>query len=272
MASVLRFSFRADQPPGGAERELVISALWDLGTTGVSEVGDDVIAGFEDAGAAAAARDALAARPAVVGPSLAVAPAAAAGEWDDRPAGSLTIDGPDGPFTITIRTAGTFGHGAHPTTRLALRLLLPALGPDRRVLDVGTGSGVLAIAAATVGAASVAGIDNDGAAIVVAADNATTNGVEVGLLHGTIAEAAARWGPTFDLVVANVLLPAHRELAPQVLAVLDRPATVITAGYLAEQEPEVLGLYGVDRTAGATVDERVTEDGWTANAITLPRP
>lgn len=103
---------------------------------------------------------------------------------------------------IRIDPGLAFGTGAHPSTRLALLLLERHLRPGARVLDVGTGSGILAIAALKLGAASALATDIDATAVRIAAENARLNGVDAALRveMGSVPTAG-----TFDLILANIL-------------------------------------------------------------------
>jgi ribosomal protein L11 methyltransferase len=136
---------------------------------------------------------------------------------------------PGGAATVTLDPGMAFGTGRHPTTRLCLEALVRHLGGGERVLDVGTGSGILAIAAAKLGAGHVLALDTDGLARRIARDNARRNGVagRVQVPGGRLAAAVAAAG-AFDVVVANLtaqdlgrLLPwLARRVRPGGLAVL----------------------------------------------------
>ncbi len=110
---------------------------------------------------------------------------------------------------IRIDPGLAFGTGAHPSTRLALLLLERHLRPGARVLDVGTGSGILAIAALKLGAASALATDIDAMAVRIAAENARLNGVDAALRveMGSVPTAG-----TFDLILANILAETLAEL------------------------------------------------------------
>jgi ribosomal protein L11 methyltransferase len=157
----------------------------------------------------------------------------------------IAAETPPGMVEVTLDPGMAFGTGTHPTTSLCLAALSERLAaaPRARVLDVGTGSGLLAIAARKLGAATVVGNDNDPIAIRVALENAALNGVQVAFdLRGV----AAQPGP-FDLVLANILANTLCELAPQIAAQLAPRGVVLLSGILTPQEAEVRAAY---RAAG----------------------
>jgi ribosomal protein L11 methyltransferase len=148
---------------------------------------------------------------------------------------------PPGMVEVTLDPGMAFGTGTHPTTSLCLAALserLEAL-PGARVLDVGTGSGLLAIAARKLGAPLVVGNDNDPIAVRVALENAALNGVEVAF---DLREIASQPGP-FDLILANILANTLCELAPAIAAQLAPGGVVLLSGILAPQEGEVRAAY-----------------------------
>ncbi|MDR2240706.1 MAG: 50S ribosomal protein L11 methyltransferase [Zoogloeaceae bacterium] len=131
-----------------------------------------------------------------------------------------------------------FGTGSHPTTRLCLEWLCASIGGGERVLDYGCGSGILAIAAARLGAAGVTGVDIDEHALAAAAGNAERNGVALRLLH-----SRDPLDITFDIVVANILTNPLCVLAP-LLAARARPGgRIALSGILLEQVEQVRQAY-----------------------------
>lgn len=131
-----------------------------------------------------------------------------------------------------------FGTGSHPTTRLCLEWLCAHVQPGIGVLDYGCGSGILAIAAAKLGAGSVVGVDIDDNALSAAADNAARNHVALQLLHSRhVLEKK------FDIVVANILTNPLCMLAP-LLSERTRPGGMIAlAGILSTQVAQVQEAY-----------------------------
>jgi ribosomal protein L11 methyltransferase len=154
---------------------------------------------------------------------------------------------PDRARAVVIDPGRAFGTGSHPTTRLCVELL--ATTTDRRsLLDVGCGSGVLAIAAARLGFAPVLALDVDPVAVETTRANAVVNGV---ILDATVLDALDEPLPRADLAVANVLLrPVER-----LLARLDA-REAITSGYLAGERPTHAGWEHV---------ESLELDGWAAD-------
>jgi ribosomal protein L11 methyltransferase len=131
-----------------------------------------------------------------------------------------------------------FGTGSHPTTRLCLEWLAVHVTPRCAVLDYGCGSGILAIAAAKLGAGRVTGTDIDPQALRASEDNARANGVEVAFVAPDTIGAA-----TYDLVVANILTNPLRVLAPALAARVRGGGSIALAGLLEAQAPLVADAY-----------------------------
>ncbi|PKO90413.1 MAG: 50S ribosomal protein L11 methyltransferase [Betaproteobacteria bacterium HGW-Betaproteobacteria-10] len=131
-----------------------------------------------------------------------------------------------------------FGTGSHPTTRLCLEWLEREVSPACSVLDYGCGSGILAIAAARLGAGRVAGVDIDPQAVASARANAERN--EVTALFADSAEPVAG---EYDLVVANILSNPLRVLAPAICAHVRSGGRLALSGILREQAEEIIAIY-----------------------------
>ncbi len=158
-----------------------------------------------------------------------------------------------GAINIALDPGIAFGTGAHPTTRLCLRWLDTVVTSQTDVLDYGCGSGILAIAAMKLGAASACGVDIDPQALVAARNNAAQNQVEV-----TFAAAEDAPVAPAQIVVANILANPLTVLAP-LLARLTRPGGQIAlSGILAEQAAAVLETYD----ANFDMQEAASDEGW----------
>jgi ribosomal protein L11 methyltransferase len=291
-ADVSRAGAVAGQRPAGPsavcvtvsepDAELAADALWQAGAAAIEERPGLLIAapaaGGDPAPLVGAVRDRWPAevvavdldaaldawrayaRPVVVADRLVVRPPWAPGS----PGSGDLID-------VAIDPARVFGSGAHPSTRLALAALVDVVRGGERALDVGCGSGVLAIATLLLGAGSAVGVDIDPDALAATRANAGRNGVAERLtiaadVDSLLTDARAGGvrrppvGGAYDIVVANLLLPDLVVVAPDVCRAAARPAaSVVVSGILAGQRAAALAPF----TAAAfePVDER-EEDGW----------
>lgn len=217
------------------EAERLVAELSSLGTLGVEERGAELVAYFPADADVAAGLAALAdpeRHISVSGPEVVpdadweaewrrgLAPRCIAGLWV-RP----SFCAPAGEPELVIDPQQAFGSGEHATTRLALELLLEALRPGDSVLDVGTGSGILGLAALRRGAGFTLGFDTDPVAVVNAAENRARNALPLALYCGGL-EALVD-GRRFDVCVANLLV---HELLPflDALAVRARRALIVS--------------------------------------------
>jgi ribosomal protein L11 methyltransferase len=177
--------------------------------------------------------------------------------WVDEPAGD-----PDA-VEVVVDPGRAFGSGAHVSTRLALAALVDLVRGGERVLDVGCGSGVLAIAAVRLGAGAAVGIDVDPAAVAATRANADRNGVgrRLAVVEGDAAAGTASSGP-YDLVVANMLASELGAVAPAVAAALAPGGVAVLAGLLEEQRAGLLAAYRAVNLE--PVGEPGTDEGWTA--------
>jgi ribosomal protein L11 methyltransferase len=145
---------------------------------------------------------------------------------------------PPGRGVVRLDPGLAFGTGSHPSTRLVLRFLERTVRGGERVLDYGCGSGILAIAAAKLGAAHVDGVDVDAQAVETACANARVNGVE---LRASLPEKLA--AGHYDIVVSNILAQPLVVLAP-LLAARTKPAgRIALAGNLETQAAELCAAY-----------------------------
>ena len=178
--------------------------------------------------------------------------------WHPRSADPRLID-------VVIEPGQAFGTGSHATTRLCLELLveLSRDGAARgALLDLGTGSGVLAIAAAKLGFSPVAGVDHEREAVAAARENAAANGVSVGCSQLDLRLDELPYAPT---VTANLLRPLLLELATR----LERPpALLVASGLLTDQLDEVAEAFA--ERQGMRERARRDDGEWSALLLEAP--
>lgn len=176
-----------------------------------------------------------------------------------RPSWLSYVPAPE-EVVIELDPGMAFGTGTHPTTQMCLLALEETVRPGARVLDLGTGSGILAIAAAKLGAGRVLALDTDPQAVTVARENVRRNGVadRVRVAQGSLAQAIGR----FDVVVANILAGVLIEMAEHGLARRLTPeGQLMVAGLLLGQEEEVRNAF--QKNGLVIVGRRQMED-WVA--------
>jgi ribosomal protein L11 methyltransferase len=216
------------------EKDLLIADLWEERCAGITELDGALLVFFKEDGRAeelaerfaerrprvrpvdaedwlSVAREQLA--PMLVGERFFICP-----EWRDDPT-------PEGRIRIVVNPGMAFGTGSHETTQLCLQALERHVRPGARVLDVGTGSGILCEAARRLGAAAAIACDNDAEAAAIARER-------IGTVFIGSADAVA--SGSFDIVVANIAAPPISELAPE----LRRAAPLLLLSGFEEGEEE----------------------------------
>ncbi len=170
------------------------------------------------------------------------------------------LDYTQGPqdVVITLDPGMAFGTGLHPTTQMCLVALEDLVRPGMEVVDLGTGSGILAIAAAKLGAQRVLAVDSDSQAARVARSNVISNGVQetVQVKRGSLSDVAG----TYDLLVVNILARVIVKLVEEGLcARMRRGAFLVGAGITGDRTPEVIAT--LDRH-GLEILDRRQQDDW----------
>jgi ribosomal protein L11 methyltransferase len=178
--------------------------------------------------------------PLAIGSRLWIVPS-----WHEPPAGAQAV--------VRLDPGLAFGTGSHPSTRLELAFLERSIVGGESVLDYGCGSGILAIAAAKLGAGEVHAVDVDPQALEATAENALANRVTV---RACAPEALQRDG--FDLVVANILAQPLIVLAPLLAARTRAGGRIALSGVLESQSAEVAAAY----QPWFEIAPSATEDGW----------
>jgi ribosomal protein L11 methyltransferase len=179
--------------------------------------------------------------------------------WVDHPE-------PSGP-SVVLDPESAFGSGEHGSTRAALTLLERHLRPGDRALDLGSGSGILAIAAIKLGAVRAVGIENDPEANPVARRNADRNGVShaVEFLDGDAGDLAPLLGPA-DLLLSNILRTVNTALLPAI-GVAVRPGGVAIFSGMEREEAD---LFRPALAAGFVLIDEVEDGGWWAVGAVRP--
>ena len=188
-----------------------------------------------------------------IGQRLAVVPS-----WEEHPTDRVVLK---------LDPGMAFGTGTHETTSLCLEVLDGLVKGGERMLDIGTGSGILAIAALLLGADKAEGVDIDPMCVRTAGENAALNGVSdrLTVLVGDLSDKASG---KYQIITANIVANAILHLAPAVPALLDKDAIFIASGIIDTRRDEVIdGLHKV----GLDVFEVKEKNGWVALLCRLPR-
>jgi ribosomal protein L11 methyltransferase len=179
----------------------------------------------------------------------------------------VSLNLPSGQRAVSLQRGASFGGGEHPTTRLAIRLIdvilhTPPWTVNKqtcRGIDIGTGSGILAISAAAMGLGFVCGIDTDPCALFEAHKNVGLNHLEnrVHISNDRLDDVV---GP-YDVILANLRAPTLMTLRDNVMAWLSDPCVLILSGLKTEEIPLICDYY---REAGFIGLRKLSENSWSA--------
>jgi ribosomal protein L11 methyltransferase len=233
----------ADDPAAPAAIEATERALWHLQAFGLRPVGTLRVRPVDERDWTEGWKEGYA--PQRIGRLLIVP------TWLDAPAGEENV-------IVRLDPGMAFGTGLHPTTRGCLELL-QRIGPmPPRVLDVGSGSGILGIAALALGAGHVDALDTDPVAVEVTRENARRNGVEsrLAVSAGTLAERCA---DPYPLLLANLVAAVLIELAPRLAAHSETDGILLASGIIAERGEEVAVALA---SAGFNSEARLDDGEW----------
>lgn len=194
--------------------------------------------------------------PEKVGSRIVIKPA-----WEDYTAGPADI-------VVELDPGSAFGTGTHPTTAMCIRELEKLVRSGMRVFDVGTGSGVLAITAAKLGAGEVVAMDYDKMSVGVAAENIEQNGVTPLVTTGVSDKLQSFTGKA-DLIVANIIADIVIDLLAEVDEHLAAGGRLLASGIISERLADVTEAC---QKHHLTVEKVIEEKGWAAMCISRGEP
>lgn len=232
-----------DDPAAAAAIDRTRRALWHLQAFGLRPIGELTVRPLEEADWVEAWKEGY--RPQRIGRLLIVP------SWLDEP-------GAEGEVAVRLDPGMAFGTGLHPSTRACLEIVESMRPIPARVLDVGCGSGILAIAALALGASRARCHDTDPAAVEATRANAARNGVarRLTVVRGSLPAVAAR---RFGLVLANLVAGVLVELAPRLADHLDVGGPLVASGIITEREAEVAAAF---QRAGLVIRDRRADGDW----------
>ncbi|HEY3363636.1 MAG TPA: 50S ribosomal protein L11 methyltransferase [Symbiobacteriaceae bacterium] len=233
-----------------AARLTLEHGLAEVGALGLGTIDPPVYAWVQDEDWANAWKAFF--KPMHVGERLVVIPS-----WEDYELNA-------GELPLYLDPGMAFGTGSHATTGLCLRWLERVVKPGASVIDVGTGSGILAIAAARLGAGAITAIDIDPVAVQVAHENVAKNGVAVNVRAGTLDQVDVM---AVELITANIIASVIIDLLPEIVPRLKRGGRFLASGIIAEKKQTV-----ADAMVNAWLlpVETREEGGWVAILATKP--
>lgn len=173
----------------------------------------------------------------------------------------------DDDVVVVLDPGMAFGTGLHPSTRLSMLGTEDVVKPGDTVLDVGTGSGILAIAAVKLGAVKADTVDVESVAVKATAENAAANGVagQIAVELGSVGEGQPFWGEQYDVVLANIISRILIELSEAIVAHTKPGGKMVLAGIIETREQDVIDAF---EAAGAKVINRRFAEDWVSLVLT----
>jgi ribosomal protein L11 methyltransferase len=162
----------------------------------------------------------------------------------------------EGEVVVELDPGMAFGTGLHPTTDSCLQLLEDLVRGGERVLDLGTGSGILSLAAAGLGCGSILALDVEPIAVSTAASNTASLGDRIQVREGSLPLPQPE---QFELLLANIIARVLVDLARELASCLTPGGRLLASGIIAEKEPDVLAAFSA---AGLRVERRVQAGDW----------
>jgi len=184
-----------------------------------------------------------------------------------KPAWDTGVEVPDGMLPIVMEPGQAFGTGLHASTRLCMRMLERSIDTHPtlstlRLVDVGTGTGILAIVATKLGVKQVIAIDNDPVAVTTARENFAKN--DCAGIEASEAPLSTLPGP-FDIIVSNILLETHKEMVADYRRLLAPGGQLLLSGLLTHQKAELLECF---KPHGFVLDGTESQQEWMAISFT----
>jgi ribosomal protein L11 methyltransferase len=172
----------------------------------------------------------------------------------------------EGELIVRMDPGMAFGTGSHETTRLVISLLEKYINGGERVLDVGCGSGILAICAAKLGAAECKAYDIDPVAVKVARENIKDSGLEatVSCDVSDLLRQVDGTGGAYNVICANIVADIIIRMTPDIGAYMDEKSVILASGIIVERSDDVVECFEKN---GLRVVERAEENGWCALAV-----
>lgn len=173
----------------------------------------------------------------------------------------LEYEPKDDEVIVVLDPGMAFGTGLHPSTKLSMLGTEEVVKPGDRLLDVGTGSGILAIAAVKLGAAKADTVDVESVAVVATAENAERNGVSDKILvnHGSVGPGEPFYGQQYDVVLANIIARILIELSEAIVGHTRPGGSIVLAGIIESREQDVIDTFA---GLGAEVVNRRFQEDW----------